>query len=685
MQDTLEQAAARVAELSDKLRLHNHRYYVLANPVISDFEYDQMLLELERLEARYPELLSPDSPSQKVGAPISSGFPSYTHRLPMLSLAKAMNAGDVLDFDQRILKQLDELAPSDGQVEYICEPKFDGLAVEVVYEKGLLVSASTRGDGVTGEEITANVKTIGAIPLSIRGTAPCPDLLEVRGEVFMPLAGFSRMNDRRASQGLELYKNPRNAASGSLRQLDSSITSKRPLSFYAYALGVVEGHQSAPVASHMDAMKWLKTLRFPVFSDWIQVVRGSAALVSYWEKLLNARAGLPMEIDGVVVKINSYNLQRELGQVSRSPRWAVAVKFPPEQKHTRINDIIITVGRTGALTPSADLAPVLVGGVTVSRATLHNEDEIRRKDVRVGDWVVIQRAGDVIPEVVRVLLDKRDGSEQPFEFPTHCPECESLAVRPAGEAVKRCTNATSCPAQIREAIIHWASRDAMDIDGLGDKLVDQLISAGYISTLADLYTLTYPQLIALDRFAHKSAQNLLDAIDATRSKPLPKLLFGLGIRLVGAHVAEVLANHFRDMESLRTADLEALQQVDEIGPKVADSLRDYFSDPNVVLLLEQLTERGVIFVPMPDAPAASADGPDLSGTVWVFTGSLEQYSRSEAASVVKGLGAKVTGSVSSKTTYLVAGPGAGSKLTKAQGLGIEIMDESEFLKMMNLA
>ncbi|HIA04587.1 MAG TPA: NAD-dependent DNA ligase LigA [Myxococcales bacterium] len=684
MTDSVEHAHQRVAELSDLLRSHNHRYYVLANPELSDFEYDQLLLELERLEAHFPQLLSVDSPSQKVGSPISTRFAPYTHRLPMLSLAKAMTSPEVLDFDQRILKQLDELVPEDGRVEYICEPKFDGLAVELIYENGLLVSGSTRGDGVTGEEITPNVKTIGAIPLSIRSDAPCPGLLEVRGEVYMPLAGFARMNEQRQADGLELYKNPRNAASGSLRQLDSAITAKRPLSFYAYALGVVEGHHGAPVASHMAAMQWLKSMRFPVYSDWIRVLRGADALIDYWQELLNARPQLPMEIDGVVVKVNSYALQRTLGQVSRSPRWAVAVKFPPEQQHTRVNDILITVGRTGALTPSADLAPVLVGGVTVSRATLHNEDEIRRKDVRVGDWVVVQRAGDVIPEVVKVMTEKRSGAELPYCFPTHCPECGAVAIRPEGEAVKRCTNATSCPAQIREAIIHWASRDAMDIDGLGDKLVDQLINAGYIHTLADLYILTYEQLVKLDRFAHKSAQNLVDAIAVTRTKALPKLLFGLGIRLVGVHVAEVLANHFRNMDALRAATLEELQQIDAVGPKVAESVSHYFADPSVQQMLVQLNERGVLFEVMAEAPALSGDGPDLSGTVWVFTGALEKNSRSDAGALVKALGAKVTGSVSKKTTYLVAGPGAGSKLTKAQDLGVEIMDEATFLKMINL-
>jgi DNA ligase (NAD+) len=391
-----------------------------------------------------------------------------------------------------------------------------------------------------------------------------------------------------------------------------------------------------------------------------------------------------MEIDGVVVKVNSYALQRELGQVSRSPRWAVAIKFPPEQQFTRVNDILITVGRTGALTPSADLAPVIVGGVTVKRATLHNEDEIQRKDVRVGDWVVIQRAGDVIPEVVRVLIDKRTGNEHPYQFPTHCPECGSVAIRPEGEAVKRCTNATSCPAQIREAIIHWSGRNAMDIIGLGEKLVDQLIRVGNINTVADLYILNYTQLIELERFAAKSAQNLLDAIETSRTRPLHKLLFGLGIRLVGAHVAEVLANHFRNIGALEQATFEALEEVEEVGPKVAQSVREYFSDPGVQTLLAELKERGVVFEEMPEAVEAGGDGPDLSGTVWVFTGTLEEYSRTEAGALVKARGAKVTGQVSKKTTYLVAGPGAGSKLATAQELGIEVMDETAFLGMLNL-
>jgi len=680
---TSEQAAARITSLSEALRQHNHRYYVLDNPSISDFEYDRLLRELQSLETAHPHLLRADSPSQRVGATPSDAFAPVRHRLPMLSLGNAMDSEELRAFDERIKRHLQSSGTSyPDAIPYVCEPKFDGLAIELIYEDGVLVCACTRGDGVTGEDVTANVRTIRAIPLRLEPFPglTTPRILEVRGEAYMPLAAFDAMNNAREARGEAAFKNPRNAAAGSLRQLDPAVTAQRPLSFFAYALGTVEGLEGMTVGSQQHALDLMRAYHFPVYAG-IEARSGPDAVIQYWEDTLRQRPGLDMEIDGVVVKVNDQGLQRALGEVSRSPRWAIAMKFPPEQRETQVTDIVITVGRTGALTPSADLAPVLVGGVTVSRATLHNEDEIRRKDVRVGDWVIVQRAGDVIPEVVRVLLDKRPPTASPFVMPTQCPSCGHDADRPEGEAVARCSNPTSCPAQLKERIKHWASRTALDIDGLGEKLVDQLVDAGLVGDVADLYTLTHGQLADLDRLADKSAANLIAAIDTSRTRPLARLLFGLGVRLVGAHVAEVLAEHFGSIEAIAEADADALEAVDEVGPKVAASVFEYLANSEVQDLIRRLRAGGVIFETV-QAAQPSADGPDLSGQVWVFTGTLETCTRSEAGQRVKALGAKVTGSVSAKTTVLVAGPGAGSKLKKAQDLGITILDESTFVEML---
>ncbi|MFT7625711.1 MAG: DNA ligase (NAD+), partial [Myxococcota bacterium] len=632
----------------------------------------------------HPELATADSPTQRVGAPPSDQFESYTHRKPMLSLANAMEPEAVDDFDARLKRMLGDAAPP--VIHYVCEPKFDGLAMELVYEHGVLVTAATRGNGTVGENVTTNVKTIRPIPLKLREVPgrPIPPLLEVRGEVYMRKADFARLNERRVAAGEEAYKNPRNVAAGSLRQLDSRVTATRPLRFFAYGLGVLEGYVGPALDGHSDVLSALRDWGFPVYEE-VPVVPGSAGAIGVFEHLLKIRHGLPMEIDGVVVKVNNHALQERLGFVSRSPRWAIAMKFPPEQRETQLRDILITVGRTGALTPSADLEPVHVGGVTVSRATLHNEDEIRRKDVRKGDWVIVQRAGDVIPEVVRVLTERRTGEEQPFVMPTECPACDAPVERGAGEAIARCSNQVSCPAQVRERIIHWTRRTAMDIDGLGEKLVHVLVDVDFVSDVADLYSVSYDQLVDLDRMGDKSANNLLGAIDASRHRPLGRMLFALGIRHVGVHVAERLAEQFRTMDALRAASQEELEQAEEVGPKVAASLRAYFEDPGVAVLLEKLQSNGVIPVE-PEAIAAPepGDGPDLTGTVWVFTGSLERFSRPEAAAIAKRLGAKVTGSVSKKTTYLVAGPGAGSKLTKAETLGVTVMSEQQFVDMVGL-
>ncbi|MEC8025833.1 MAG: NAD-dependent DNA ligase LigA [Myxococcota bacterium] len=674
----------RAQELRTLLQRHNYRYYVLNEPEVDDFVYDELFRELERLEEAHPVLRTPTSPTQRVGSPISSEFTAYTHRMPMLSLQNAMEPESLIDFDARIRRQLPTLEP-ESPLQYVAEPKFDGLALELVYENGELTVGSTRGNGAVGENITPNVRTIRSIPLNLESTKrPVPKLLEVRGEVYMRKDDFLRLNERRDAQGLPTYQNPRNTAAGSLRQLDSSITAKRPLRFFAYAMGTLEGYEGPVIQTQLDVLDALRDWKFPVFRD-IAAHNGPGLVIDYWQHMLDTRHDLPMEIDGVVVKVNKLDLQNQLGQVSRSPRWAIAMKFPPEQKTTVVRDITITVGRTGALTPSAVLAPVLVGGVTVTKATLHNEDEIRRKDIRIGDHVLVQRAGDVIPEVVKVIVEKRSGDLIPFVMPTVCPACGTPAVRPHGEAVARCGNLVNCPAQIRQGIIHWCSRGALDIDGLGEKLVDQFVTVGYVQTVADLYRLTHAQLTDLERIGDKTAQNLLDAIEESRTRPLHRALFGLGIRLVGAHVAEVLASHFCTIERIATATYDELISVHEIGDKVAQSIRTYFSDPKVIELLEKLRQDRFVFEEIDNtAPTDAIKGKDLTGTTWVFTGALERFTRDEAAAMVKGLGGKASGSVSKKTSVVVAGPGAGSKLAKAEALGVTVMTEAEFVDHLGI-
>jgi DNA ligase (NAD+) len=680
----LDEARARVAELSVTLRHHNHRYYVLDDPELSDYEYDTLFRELEALETSHPELLSDDSPTQRVGATPLAGFESYRHRQRMLSLANAMNPEELIDFDQKLLRQLGGAAP-DGPLSYSCEPKFDGLAIELVYENGVLTVAATRGDGTTGENVTANVRTMKSIPivLSDAPNRPVPRLLEVRGEIVIRKADFARLNAERDEAGLPTFQNPRNTAAGSLRQLDPNETAKRPLYFFAYSVGTIEGYEGPPITSQAELLEALAAWRFPVFAG-VETHVGPVAVVAYWERMLAGRHDLPMEIDGVVVKVDSLALQTELGRVSRAPRWAIAMKFPPEQQQTRVKDILVTVGRTGALTPSADLEPVLVGGVTVTRATLHNEDEVRRKDVRVGDLVVVQRAGDVIPEVVSVVTSARTGNETEFVMPTQCPICGSAVLRPEGEAVARCSNPLACPAQVKERLIHWCSRGAMDIDGIGDKLVDKFVQVRYIEKVADIYRLTHAMLTDLDRLGDKSASNLIAAIAESKDRPLGRLLFGLGIRFVGTHVAEVLSTHFGSIDAIAAATMEQLIDVDEVGPKVAASVREFFDQPLTALLVDDLRELGIRLENAPAAPVEVAAGPDLTGTVWVFTGGLEIYTRDDAGAKVKALGAKVTGSVSKKTTYVVAGPGAGSKLAKAEALGVTVLSEVEFVDMLNM-
>lgn len=671
--------AAEMRALEERLRYHNRRYYDEDAPEIEDAEYDELMRALLALEAAHPTLASEDSPARRVGGQASERFRPYTHRRPMLSLANAMDEAELAEFEARTQRFLD--GEVSGPLVYICEPKFDGLAMELVYEHGQLRVGATRGDGVTGEDVTANVRTIAEIPRVLRvpnGHHP-PALLEVRGEIFMDKAAFARLNQTREAQGEARFKNPRNCAAGSVRQLDASITASRPLSFYAYGVGEVQGIELP--RSQRALLALLEALGLPVMSQEIVVVTGAAEVAARYRDLGERRASLPMEIDGMVVKLDDRALQDTLGQVAKSPRWAVAMKFPPEERQTVLLGIQLNVGRTGAVTPAAVLAPVYVGGVTVSNATLHNEDEIRRKDLRIGDTVVVRRAGDVIPEIVGPLLELRPPGAVEFAMPRTCPECAAPVVRPEGEAIARCSNPVDCRAQLRERLIHWGSRRALDIDGLGEKSVDAFMVMGYVRSVADLYRLDLAQLVDLDRFAEKSAQNLLDALRASKTRGLDRFLFGLGIRHVGEALAEGLAKHFGTLEALRAASTAALLEVPDVGPRVAASLRAFLDDPHVHSLLADLSELGV--EPTPFVLEERPAGPDLTGETWVFTGELESLTRDEAEALVKRLGGKTSGSVSKKTTVVVAGPGAGSKATKARELGVAVLDEAAFLRRLS--
>jgi len=700
----VDEARARAADLRAQIHYHNHRYYVLDAPEITDAEYDALFRELLDLEERFPELRTLDSPTQRVGAPPLEALGTIRHRAPMLSLANAMSEAELREFDERVKRMLVSsvreewpeprgdpprefnaavkehlgLKP-DEDIEYVAELKIDGLGVSLTYEHGVFVQGATRGDGETGEDITVNLRTIKTIPLHLRPEAPHPTLIEVRGEVFMSKEEFLRINQEREQTGEPLFANPRNAAAGSVRQLDSSITAARRLNFLAYAVGACEGLSWDRQA---DFLAWLKAAGFPT-SPYIRLCPTVEDLIAYRAEWQENRHSLPYEIDGVVVKVNSLALQRRLGMVSRSPRWAIAYKFPAEQARTKILKIDVQVGRTGALTPVAVMDPVLLAGTTVSRATLHNEDEIRRKDVRVGDRVIIQKAGDIIPEVVRVLTDERTGEEQPFVLPTACPVCGAAVVRPEGEAVARCTGGASCPAQTQQRLEHFCSRGAMDIDHVGPALIAQLIDQGLVRDPADLYTLTKEDLLPLERMAEKSAQNVLDAIAKSKRPPLARFIFALGIRHVGAHVADVLASHFGSLEALTAASPEELSAVPEIGGIIADSIAAFFAQPETKTLLRKLAEAGV----QPQTPSAApgtpgAGGADLTGKTFVFTGALEQFTREEAEELVRQHGGRASSSVSAKTDYVVAGPGAGSKLDKARQLGVAVLNEAEFLQLI---
>ncbi|TRO78946.1 NAD-dependent DNA ligase LigA [Trichloromonas acetexigens] len=661
-------ARNRHAELREALRRHNHNYYVLDAPEISDAEYDELFRELLALETRYPQLAETDSPSRQVGAPPSEKFAPVLHALPMLSLRNVKSEEEFMEFDASLRKTF--LAQG-SDIDYLCEMKLDGVAVELTYEQGELVLASTRGDGQTGEDITENLRTLASVPRRLN--PPFPALLDVRGEVYIELADFQHLNREQEEAGERSFANPRNAAAGSLRQLNSAITARRPLRIFCYGFGRWEGPLPA---TQGEALAELRRLGLRVNLEGTSRARGAQEVVARFRQLLAGREELPFEIDGMVVKVDELELQRELGELSRSPRWAVAYKFPPRQAETVLEKVVLQVGRTGAITPVAQLRPVNVSGVNVSRASLHNWDEIARLDIRVGDHVLVERAGDVIPDVVKVLTEKRTGAEIPIPLPESCPECDGPVTRKPGEVVPRCVN-PHCPAQALERLKHFVSRDAMDIDGLGEKQLLQLIDLGKLQTVADLYRLTRDDLFRMERMGEVLADKLLQAIAASKTRPLSRLLFGLGIRHVGSHTARLLAKRFSGLDTLAAAEPGQLTEIHEIGDKVAESLRDYFANPANLLLLRELEELGLRPT---DEAVVQSDGP-LRGKTLVITGNLASLSRKEAEALVERLGGRASGSVSKKTDFVIAGPGAGGKLEKARQLGLRIIDEEEFLRM----
>ncbi len=667
------QALKRVTELRDLIDYHNRRYYQLDDPEISDHEYDGLMRELADLEERFPDIDRTASPTQRVGALPLEKFGTVTHLTPMLSLGNAFSEEEVSEFDERIRRLLGEKA----ELDFVAEPKIDGVAVNLIYEKGVFRVGATRGDGFTGEDVTQNLRTIRTLPLKMRPRdhERVPERIEIRGEVYLEKEAFRKLNERRVEQGESAFANPRNAAAGSLRQLDPRITARRPLNIFCYGVGSIEGMS---FATHWDTLQSLRDWGLPTNPN-IRLARDLQACVGYYRHIESIREKLPYEIDGIVIKVNSLSLQDRLGMVSRSPRWAVAVKFAPTQATTVIEDIVIGVGRTGVLTPVAVMKPVQVGGVTVSRATLHNEDEIAKKDVRIGDTVIVQRAGDVIPEVVKVVEGRRTGKERPFRMPATCPVCGSKVVRLEGEVAHRCID-LACPAQIRENIKHFVSRGGMDIEGLGDKIVSQLLDAGLIRDPADLYGITKEQLLDLERFAERSADNLIQAITRSKHPPLERLLFALGIRHVGEYVAKILSRKFGSVGAIEAASQEELTAIEGIGPTIAESIYRFFHEPHNLKILRKLEQAGVR--PVVEKHAASTA---LAGKTFVFTGSLKGFSREKAKEIVESHGAAATSSVSKKTDYVVAGKDPGSKYEKAKSLGVVILDEEGFLKLIRKA
>jgi len=670
MKANKENIKDKIQELIEKISTFDYQYYVLDNPSISDFEYDKIFRSLVDLENENPELIRPDSPSQRVGGKALDAFESVIHRQAMLSLNNAFDEDELIDFDKRIKDDI-----GIDEVEYAVEPKFDGLAITLTYENGIFVQGATRGDGYTGENVTHNLKTIRSIPTKLNYIHP-PKLLEVRGEVLMLKKDFELLNQKQESLGEKQFANPRNAAAGSLRQLDPRITATRPLTFFSYGLGVCEPNLN--LKTHTQTIQLLKQFNLPI-SDLSTSVKGVKGLQSFYDKVSKLRNALAYDIDGVVYKVNSFNYQNELGFVSRAPRWAIAHKFPAEEALTEILDINVQVGRTGAITPVARLKPVFVGGVTVTNATLHNEDEMTRKDVHIGDIVSVRRAGDVIPEIVRVLINKRPKTIKKFRMPTECPECGSALVRIDDEAIIRCSGGLVCPAQQKQSIIHFASRKAMDIEGLGDKSVEQLVTVGLIHELPDIFKLKLEQLINLDRMAEKSSRNLLDAIEKSKSTSLPRFIYALGIRNVGESTAKDLAGFYGDLDEIMKQTEESLQIVPDIGPTVAKSISDFFRQTKSREVINSLIGLGVHW-PKYDIKKSSSG--IFATKTFVLTGTLPSMSREEAKSIIEMNGGKVVGSVSKKTDYVVAGSDAGSKLTTAQELGLKIISQQELLKLI---
>ncbi len=662
------QAENRIKELRELIDYHNYRYYVLDNPEITDAEYDKLMRELISLESQFPQLITPDSPSQRVGGEPLEAFKKVTHREPMISLADAFSEEELRDFNRRVTENVG------NQVEYVVELKIDGLAVSLTYENGLLVTAATRGDGVVGEDVTQNVKTIKSVPLRLNVQKDkIPMIIEVRGEIYLSKEGFKKLNEEREEMGLPTFANPRNAAAGSIRQLDSKITAKRPLSTFMYALGYVEGIE---FNTHLEVLEFYKACGFKV-NPHIKSFNNFDDVIDYCMSWKEKRHSLPYEIDGIVIKVNSLHFQKILGSTAKTPRWAIAYKFPAEQKISVIEDIVVSVGRTGVLTPNTVLTPVRIAGSTVSKATLHNEDYIKEKDIHIGDHVLVQKAGDIIPEVVAVVKEKRTGNEKEFRMPHRCPECGAEVIRLPGEVAYRCTG-VSCPAQIRRRIIHFASRDAMDIRGLGPAIVSLLLSANLIKDVSDIYFLKEEALIPLERMGEKSANNLIKAIENSKKQPLNRLVYALGIPLIGSKASLILAQEFKSMDRLQNATYEDLVKIPEIGDKMAESIITFFKQEQTKTLITRLKEAGVNML-----YAKDESGPKpLGNLTFVLTGALEKYSRSKAKELIENLGGKVTGSVSKKTDYVVVGKDPGSKYTKALELGVKILNEEQFEELI---
>jgi DNA ligase (NAD+) len=666
MKQDKEKIKKKIEELIEKINYHNYLYYVLNSPEITDAEYDKLFRELLELEEKYPEFVFPYSPTQRVGAPPLKEFGEVEHLVPMLSLGNAFNEEELLAFDKRIKKFLNV-----EEIEYVCELKIDGLAVSLTYENGVFVKGATRGDGYRGEDVTLNLKTIKSIPMKMLIKNP-PPILEVRGEVYMNKVDFEKLNQERKKENLPLFANPRNAAAGSVRQLSSEVTAERKLDIFVYGVGYFEGIE---FKTQYEILNFLEVAGFKVNKNR-KLCKNIKEVIEFCLNFQEKREKLPYEIDGIVVKVSSLLFQRELGEVSRSPRWAIAYKFPAEEAITKIKDIVVQVGRTGALTPVAIMEPVWVSGSTVTRATLHNEDEINKKDVRIGDTVVVRKAGEVIPEVVRVLKEKREGKEKKFVMPKNCPVCGGEVIRPLDEAVARCIN-INCPAQVKERIKFFASRDAMNIEGLGDAIIEQLVDKKIIEDFSDLYYLKLEDFLKLERMGEKLASNILSSIEKSKNTTLSRFIYSLGIRHVGQHIGEILAENYKSIENLSKASFDELKEIPEVGPKIAESIVNFFKNPKNLQVIEKLKKAGIKFI--------SEEGKEklpLSGLQFVFTGTLKNYTRSEAENIVKKLGGKVSSSVSKNTDYVVVGEEPGSKYEKAKKLNIKILQEEEFQNLI---